>query len=145
MFLYLFFFFRLFFWRGFEGFFVVLFFFRKLVLEKNNLPPKLLNNMKSFPFKNKRNSFSGWSHEFSILLCEQVVWWWVYMHCTYMYVLTNVWFNISELMIDHSNEYAKPNEREREREKKITFAANCIENFHTKILKTEKLFLGGLF
>lgn len=52
-------------------------------------------------------------------------------------------------MIDHSNEYAKPNEREREREKKITFAANCIENFHTKILKTEKLFFfgggGGLF
>lgn len=48
-------------------------------------------------------------------------------------------------MIDHSNEYAKPNEREREREKKITFAANCIENFHTKILKTEKLFWGGLF
>lgn len=34
-------------------------------------------------------------------------------------------------------------EREKER-KKITFAANCIENFHTKILKTEKLFfLGG--
>lgn len=51
-------------------------------------------------------------------------------------------------MIDHSNEYAKPNEREREREKKITFAANCIENFHTKILKTEKLFFfwgGGYF
>lgn len=48
-------------------------------------------------------------------------------------------------MIDHSNEYAKPNEREREREKKITFAANCIENFHTKILKTEKLFLGDYF
>lgn len=38
-------------------------------------------------------------------------------------------------------------EREKER-KKITFAANCIENFHTKILKTEKLFFfwgGGYF